>query len=121
MRLISTVGKLEAGAARARKAAPVVVGIAWSAGEERVYPEELLDGEYIASDIQLDAGAVVAGVMRSDPPPEWKVRDRVTTDAADLGTVRDAAGEIVGRVVGLDGSMVDIQMYEPPAPATAWL
>jgi hypothetical protein len=87
-----------AGAARAVEPGPVA--IAWTAQEERLDPQELDYGEYLACDVQIDEEA-------GDGVQLWRLRERVTTDARDLGYVRDAAGNLLGRVVSMDGSLIE--------------
>jgi hypothetical protein len=113
MRLISSIRRLEAGAALARERVPASVGLSWSRNEVTIDPEELGPGEYIACDIRVQAG--VAGGDRAAPdamadqPYWWTLTERVTCDPQDLGVVRDAEGERIGRVMELDGSMISIE------------
>lgn len=125
MRLISSVKRLEAGAARAREEEPAAVGLVWSTHESKVEVESLADGEYVAVDVRLDRygesapGAVVDGQV-VEPPEWWTIEERITSDPRDLGVVRDAEGVRVGRVVAIEGSMLTVQYDEEPPPASAW-
>jgi len=119
VRLITSIKRLEAGAAVARERRPAAVGLSWSRNEARVDPEELGPGEYIACDISIRSGAGVGAVpdAMADQPYWWNLAERVTLDPQDLGLVRDAEGERIGRVMELDGSMIAIEWDEP---ATGW-
>lgn len=117
--MIKQLERLE-GAAGAAAAAPagadaVGVGVAWSDTDERVDVAQMRVGEYVAADVHI-LGEACAGV------PQWLIRERFTTDSCDLGWVVDAGGDVVGRVVAMDGSLLTLR-YEaaPGAGASAAL
>ncbi len=117
MRLLTSLKRLEAGAAAARATKPTPIGLVWTANETRIDPECLEPGEYIACDIRLegrerpglDLPALDENGDVVEPPSWWSVEERPTFDAADLGIVRNCDGERVGRVVELDGTLVTIE------------
>jgi hypothetical protein len=123
MRLIARLQRAEAGAAAARESKPAAVGLIWTREESVVDPETLFQGEYIACDIRIVGGAAVPHV--GDPaaahaaPGAWSMVERVTTDPQDLGWVLDAEGARVGRVMGIDGSMLSIEWLEAAELARA--
>lgn len=118
MRLISSLRRLEAGAAAAREAKPAAVGLIWTRQESVVDPETLYRGEYIAVDLTMRAGAPVAlGGASGVAPGAWLMAERITQDPQDLGVVRDAEGQRIGRVMELDGSMISIEWDERPVVA----
>jgi len=106
MRLIKQVGKLEAAAA-ARVEDRRAVGIAWTIHEAVVDASALAPGEYIAVDIRMEAGE--GGDCQAD---FWHVFERITTDERDLGVVRNAAGDRIGIVVGLDGGLISWELTD---------
>jgi hypothetical protein len=109
---------LEAGAAAAREAKPAAVGLIWTRQESVVDPETLYRGEYIAVDLTMRAGAPVAlGGASGVAPGAWLMAERITQDPQDLGVVRDAEGQRIGRVMELDGSMISIEWDERPVVA----
>jgi hypothetical protein len=114
VRLISGLKKLEAGAARARERKPEAVGLIWSRHEVEVDPETLEGGQYIAVDVHMLAGAPVEPGAELGgatlEPGAWSMKERATYDAQDLGVVYDAGGLRVGRVVALEGSMIEIDL-----------
>ena len=106
MRLIKQVGKLEA-AASARVEDRGAVGIAWTIHEAVVDASALAPGEYIAVDIRMEASD--RGDCQAD---FWHVFERITTDERDLGVVRNAAGDRIGIVVGLDGGLISWELTD---------
>ena len=105
MRLVKRVEELEA-AGTARAAEPGAVGVVWTQQEETVDAEALAPGEYIAVDVT---------VLGCDPPM-WRLRERVTAEADDLGDVyEDATGRAIGRVVGIEGTLITWEQL-PPDP-----
>jgi hypothetical protein len=125
MRLISTLRRLEAGAAEARERKPAAVGLIWSTQENVVDPQDLRVGEYIAVDLRIQGAApvVVEGgpaIVAVGAPGAWAMAERITRDPQDLGVVRNAEGGRVGRVMELDGSMISIEWDEAPEHAPAF-
>jgi len=63
-------------------------------------------------------GAPVAlGGASGVAPGAWLMAERITQDPQDLGVVRDAEGQRIGRVMELDGSMISIEWDERPVVA----
>ncbi len=102
MRLIGQVKRLE-GAARA-KSAPATTGICWSRHEARVSDGELAEGEYVAVDVTVTPGG-------GDAPESWAIKERVTLDAADLGSLYNGAGEPIGQIVSIDPEVLRYELY----------
>jgi hypothetical protein len=95
--LIRSVCRLEAGAAKRRAVGRV--GLVWSCDESLVLGG-LGPGELVARDVYfLEGGGAALG-------PWVRVVERLTADVADLGFVYGPGGELLGRVVELDGSMI---------------
>lgn len=122
MRLLTSLKRLEAGAAVSRETAPAAVGLIWSRHETTVDPDSLERYEYIAVDVRVMGAAPCDGrpAMAGQAPTVWEMLERVTQDPQDLGVVRDAEGARVGRVTAIEGSMLTIQWDEvlqlKPAP-----
>jgi hypothetical protein len=112
VRLINAVKRLEAGAARAREEVAPGVGLVWSKDEVSVDPLTLEDGEYVAVDVVMEGGG--PSPLGGTAPVWWTVTERVTLDPRDLGVVRNVAGERIGLVTDLDGSMVTWRADEIP-------
>ena len=99
MRLVKRLGKLEAGLSALPMGEPAAVGIAWSAGHERVEAEDLARGEYIACDVAIDGYMCGDAETGFGSVPQIRVSERVTTDPHDLGFVVNGNGGRIGRVV----------------------
>ena len=112
MRLIRQLQRLEASHALAETAGPAI-GLAWSERDERVDVAQLEPGEYIAVDVHV-LGEACPEVDR------WLVRERITRDSRDLGWVLDAAGEVVGRVAEISGSLLTLRYEAVPGAAASW-
>lgn len=97
MRLLSKVRGLEAFAASGKRREPV--GLVWTADEVRVDAAAVRGGQHVALDVRIK-GEV-------DGTPIWGTAERITSKAGDLGVVYDSAGSRVGRVVRVDGSLVE--------------
>jgi hypothetical protein len=108
MRLIKQLERLEASAAETSEC--VGVGLAWSDCDERVEAAQLEPGEYIAADVHM-LGELCPGVER------WLVRERITRDLSDLGWLHDEAGDVVGRVTAIDGSLLTLRYGASPGAA----
>jgi hypothetical protein len=98
MRLLRAVERLESAAAAA---APVGVGLVWTR-DEALVDRDLEAGEYVACDVRRVVSIGEGGELL------WCVRleERVTRDRSDLGFVYGPGGEVAGRVVALDGSLI---------------
>jgi len=96
MRLLSKVRGLEASASVKRR---VPVGLVWTEDDVRVDLAAVREGEHVALDVRI-LGAV-------GDTPIWQTTERCTAEATDLGVVYGAKGAQVGRVVRVDGSLVE--------------
>lgn len=108
MRLLRQIQRAEASAAAAAREPEGRVSLCWSCYETRVDPAELRCGEYIAVDLAFvgEIGGVAQNVLR----------ERVTLDGSDLGSVFGPGDVCVGRVVAIDGTLIT---YELDAEAAA--
>ncbi len=77
-----------------RRAGPV--GIVWTGDTQELDRAALPEGARVVED---------AHVVEVDPP-EWRMVERVARGPEDRGDVYDSAGELLGRVVGISGSLV---------------
>jgi len=93
VKLLQAVERVEA----RRRALPsgVAVGLVWSSDEREPLPGETCDVIQCAPDEGL--------------PERWIMRPRPARSAADLGDVFNEAGELVGRVTHIAGSLVSIE------------
>lgn len=96
MRLLSKVRGLEASAQVSRRQP---TGVVWTADDVRVDPAAVGAGEHVALDVRV-TGAI-------GETPTWQTVERISSDAADVGVVYDEGGSPVGRVVRVDGSLVE--------------
>jgi hypothetical protein len=96
MRLLSKVRGLEAAASVKRR---VAVGLVWTEDDVRVDPAAVRGGEHVALDVRITGAC--------GETPLWQTTERVTADPADLGVVYGESGSAVGRVVRVDGSLVE--------------
>lgn len=97
MKLLSKVRGLEASAAVSRQREPV--GLVWTVDELRVDRGKVRPGQYVALDVRIKGE--LGGT------PIWETVERITSEASDLGVVYDAGGAAVGRIVRVDGSLVE--------------
>lgn len=105
---------MEAAAAKRSEAAErASVAIVWTEHEARVDAGTLEAGQYIAADIMLLGAPLGTEQMR--------VRERVTSEFADLGRVYrgDNWSRPVGRVVRISGSLIHYELEEPAVEAIA--
>lgn len=98
MKLLRQVERLEAAAA-VRAVEPAAVSLVWSSDEVVVDLAQLRPGEYVATDVTIEE--------RLEGVSIWRTRERLTCDVRDLGNVYDVDGELVGRIVAIDGPMVE--------------
>ena len=99
MRLLAKVRGLEAVAVAGARARRQPTGVVWTSDDVRVDPEAVGAGEHVALDVRI-TGAI-------GETPTWQTVERVSREASDLGVVYDAGGSAVGRVVRVDGSLVE--------------
>ncbi|MGA2270210.1 MAG: hypothetical protein ABSH44_17195 [Bryobacteraceae bacterium] len=113
MKLLRAVERLETGFVVGGPGPGCEVGLVWTRDESRV-DRALEQGEWIAHDLYEVAAAEGA-------PACSRLVERVTTDGNDLGWVYDPAGQVVGRVVEIDGTLISFcrQGCEEEAPASA--
>lgn len=80
---------------RRRKSRPKrePVGIVWVSDDAG---PDVAPGDDVVEDVYVEEG----------DPPEWHMRPRARRDDADLGDVYGAGGELLGRVVEIEGSLV---------------
>ena len=107
MRLVKSVVRLEAAAARAMEPDPARWCVVWSGYDERVDGAALQEGEYVAVDVYVSDGGVGARVER--------LCERVTYRADDLGVVYGEGQARIGRVVSINGELVEWEPDLPPA------
>lgn len=104
MKFIRAIEQLESGAserALRKKREAVAWGIIWADHEaDAIDPDDLGPGESLALDLmvmeELEGVRVCQAV------------ERITHNPADSGWVFDSSGDVAGRVLGLDGSMVSV-------------
>jgi hypothetical protein len=97
MRLLSKVLGLEAALGASRRREPI--GLVWTEDDVRVDVAALRADQHVALDIRIRGAC--------GETPIWKTVERVTADPADLGVVYGESGAKVGRVVKVDGSLVE--------------
>lgn len=99
MRLLAKVRGLEAVAVAGASSRRQPTGVVWTADDVRVDRDAVGAGEHVALDVRI-TGAI-------GETPTWQTVERVSREASDLGVVYDAGGSAVGRVVRVDGSLVE--------------
>jgi hypothetical protein len=107
MSLVAKLEKLEAAAAERARSRRQPVGLVWTQDDVRVDPESLAPGEHLALDVYV-TGAI-------GETETWTTIERATSEPSDLGTVYDAAGGVVGRVVRIEGSLVELALADAAA------
>ena len=104
MKFVRAVEQLETGASRSaalKKQRAVAWGLIWADHDaEPIDQGELGPGETVALDLMVLEE--INGVR------VCKAVERIATDPADVGWVLDAEGELTGRVLALEGSVVSV-------------
>lgn len=105
MKFVRAVEQLEAVAterAATKKQRGVAWGLIWADydGAEPIDREDLEPGQSVAVDLMVTEELPGVRICR--------VVERVTTTPGDGGWVLNAAGELAGRVISSDGSMINV-------------
>lgn len=64
----------------------------------------------------IAAGAAVDVVIESEEPRMWRLEPRPRLDPDDAGWLYDAGGAVVGKVVRVEGSLVEVADLSEVAP-----
>lgn len=102
MKLLRRAEKLAAAAG----AGPADIGLIWSSYDVELEAEpHLKRGEYLAVDVVEER----AGADNPHDVTRWRCSERISTDPKDLGTIRDRAGAVVGRVTASTGKLLTVE------------
>ena len=113
MRLVQRVERAEAGAADLARRRKHPEGGVWTETEERVDREKLERGEHVAADVYV--------IGETGGARLWRIRERVTRQAGDLGVLYSVGPHPrpIGRVTRMEGNLIEFVDEENPGAMVA--